>query len=69
MSANKNRSENNRIAIRVKFGCKDRVFYAKLQMMGEKPVIFWMDWIKVLSLRTVIMNTDLLEKLDNPYLL
>lgn len=31
-------------------------------MMGEKPVIFWMDWIKVLSLRTVIMNTDLLEK-------
>ena len=32
----------------------------------EKPVIFWMDWIKVLSLRTVIMNTDLLEKLDNP---
>lgn len=31
-------------------------------MMGEKPVIFWMDWIKVLSLRMVIMNTDLLEK-------
>lgn len=31
-------------------------------MMGEKPVTFWMDRIKVLSLRTVIMNTDLLEK-------